>query len=40
LVDAIEAHRSPGSEASRVIERFHRLKTEEQQDIIDFLRSL
>jgi CxxC motif-containing protein (DUF1111 family) len=40
LVEAIEAHRSPGSEANRVIERFNRLKTEEQQDIINFLRSL
>jgi len=40
LVEAIEAHRSPGSEANRVIERFHRLKTQEQQDIINFLRSL
>ena len=40
LVGAIEAHRSPGSEANRVIERFNRLKTEEQQDIINFLRSL
>jgi CxxC motif-containing protein (DUF1111 family) len=40
LVEAIEAHRSPGSEASRVIERFNRLQPQEQQDIIDFLRSL
>ena len=40
LVKAIEAHRSPGSEANRVIERFNRLNTEEQQDIINFLRSL
>jgi CxxC motif-containing protein (DUF1111 family) len=40
LVEAIEAHRSPGSEANRVIERFNLLKTEEQQDIINFLRSL
>jgi CxxC motif-containing protein (DUF1111 family) len=40
LVEAIEAHRSPGSEANRVIERFHRLKAQEQQDIINFLRSL
>jgi CxxC motif-containing protein (DUF1111 family) len=40
LVEAIEAHRSPGSEANRVIERFRRLKAEEQQDIINFLRSL
>jgi CxxC motif-containing protein (DUF1111 family) len=40
LVEAIEAHRSHGSEANRVIERFNRLKTQEQQDIINFLRSL
>jgi CxxC motif-containing protein (DUF1111 family) len=40
LVDAIKAHRSPRSEANRVIERFERLSTSEQQDIINFLRSL
>ena len=40
LVDAIRAHRSPGSEANRVIEHFTRLSTQEQQEIIDFLRSL
>jgi len=40
LVEAIEAHRSPGSEANRVIDRFNRLETQEQQDIINFLRSL
>ena len=40
LVEAIEEHQSPGSEANRVIERFHRLPTQEQQDVINFLRSL
>jgi CxxC motif-containing protein (DUF1111 family) len=40
LLEAINAHRSPGSEATRVIEQFHRLKVEEQQDILNFLRSL
>jgi CxxC motif-containing protein (DUF1111 family) len=40
LVEAIEGHRSPGSEADRVIERFNKLKTREEQDIINFLRSL
>ena len=40
LVEAIEAHRSRDSEASKVIGSFHKLNTEEQQDIIDFLRSL
>jgi CxxC motif-containing protein (DUF1111 family) len=40
LVEAIEAHRSRGSEANKVIGGFHRLKAREQQDIINFLRSL
>ena len=40
LVDAIEAHRSYGSEANEVIRRFNRLGIKQQQDIIDFLRSL
>jgi len=40
LVEAIEAHRNPGSEANRVIEHFNRLKTQDKQDIINFLRSL
>jgi CxxC motif-containing protein (DUF1111 family) len=40
LVDAIRAHRSPGSEANKVIDQFDKLSTEEQQGIIDFLRSL
>jgi len=40
LVEAVEAHRSRGSEANRVIERFNKLGAEEQQDIINFLRSL
>jgi CxxC motif-containing protein (DUF1111 family) len=40
LVDAIGAHRSRGSEANKVIERFNKLSTQEQQELIDFLRSL
>ena len=40
LVNAIRAHKSHGSEANKVIDSFNRLKVEEQQDIIDFLRSL
>jgi len=40
LVDAIRDHRSKGSEANKVIEHFNKLKTQEQQEIIDFLRSL
>jgi len=40
LVEAIEAHKSPGSEATMVIDLFRRLTAPEQQDIINFLRSL
>jgi len=40
LVDAIRAHKSHASEANKVIERFNKLSTQEQQDIIDFLRTL
>ena len=40
LVEAIEAHRSRGSEANQVIERFNKLNAQEQQDIINFLRAL
>ena len=40
LVEAIRSHRSRGSEANRVIGHFNKLSTEEQQGIIDFLRSL
>ena len=40
LVEAIEDHQSPGSEGNRVIERFRRLPTQQQQDVINFLRSL
>src|SRR3984885_8619091 len=40
LVEAIGAHRSPGSEANMVIDRFRKLTVPEQQDIINFLRSL
>ena len=40
LVEAIRAHKSRGSEANRVIDHFNKLSTEEQQGIIDFLRSL
>jgi CxxC motif-containing protein (DUF1111 family) len=40
LVEAIEEHQSPGGEANRVIERFRGLSTQDQQDIINFLRSL
>jgi CxxC motif-containing protein (DUF1111 family) len=40
LVDAIRAHQSHGSEANKVIEHFNKLRVQEQQEIIDFLRSL
>ena len=40
LVDAIRAHQSRGSEANKVIEHFNELNVQEQQEIIDFLRSL
>ena len=40
LVDAIRAHRSKGSEADHVIHQFDRLSKQQQQQIIDFLRSL
>jgi CxxC motif-containing protein (DUF1111 family) len=40
LVEAIEGHRSPGSEANKVTENFNQLSAQEQQDIINFLRSL
>jgi CxxC motif-containing protein (DUF1111 family) len=40
LLDAIREHRSPGSEADKVIEHFNRVTTQEQQEILDFLRSL
>jgi CxxC motif-containing protein (DUF1111 family) len=40
LLEAVEAHRSRRSEANQVIDRFNRLSTQEQQDVINFLRSL
>jgi len=40
LVEAIRDHQSLGSEANKVIEHFNRLTTQEQQEVIDFLRSL
>jgi CxxC motif-containing protein (DUF1111 family) len=40
LVEAIRAHKSSGSEANKVIEQFNKLSVQEQQEIIDFLRSL
>ena len=40
LVQAIREHRSEGSEANQVIYKFEALPTSQQQDLINFLRSL
>src|SRR6516165_2849798 len=40
LIKAIEAHRSRDSEANKVIDQFDRLRREQQQDIVNFLRGL
>src|ERR1700683_3800181 len=40
LVQAIEAHASPGSEANRVIFLYNNLREDQKQDLLDFLRSL
>jgi CxxC motif-containing protein (DUF1111 family) len=40
LLVAIEAHRSPGSEANTVVEHFNGLGDAQQQAVLDFLRSL
>jgi CxxC motif-containing protein (DUF1111 family) len=40
LVEAIRAHKSKGSEANKVINQFDKLTTQDQQQIIDFLRAL
>jgi CxxC motif-containing protein (DUF1111 family) len=40
LVEAIAAHKSPGSEATKVIDRFNSLPAQDRQDVINFLRSL
>jgi len=40
LLNAIEEHRSPGSEANAVVERFNHLSSEHKQALLDFLRSL
>ena len=40
LVEAIKDHKSKGSEANRVIDHFHKLSTQDQQDILNFLRAL
>ena len=40
LVQAIREHRSPGSEANGVVRQFFRLRSKDQQDLLNFLRSL
>ena len=40
LLQAIEAHASPGSEANAVVERFNGLTDQQKQDLLNFLRSL
>ena len=40
LIEAIDDHRGPGSEATRVVENFHKLHVKDQQDVLNFLRSL
>jgi len=40
LIEAIKAHRGRGSEANKIIERFNKLSIRQQQDLINFLRSL
>jgi CxxC motif-containing protein (DUF1111 family) len=40
LIKAIQAHRSVGSEASAVIDKYDTLTQKEKQDLLNFLRSL
>ena len=40
LITAIQDHASHGSEASTVDQEFFQLNTTQQQEILDFLRSL
>jgi CxxC motif-containing protein (DUF1111 family) len=40
LLTAIQAHAGPGSEANSVIRLVERLDSQQQQDLLNFLRSL
>lgn len=40
LVQAIQAHSSRGSEANGVISNYQHLRPSQQQDLLNFLRSL
>jgi CxxC motif-containing protein (DUF1111 family) len=40
LIQAIQSHSSSGSEANQVIRKFNTLKPSNEQDLLNFLRSL
>jgi len=40
LVQAISAHASSGSEANQIVRNYTTLSAQDQQDLINFLRSL
>jgi CxxC motif-containing protein (DUF1111 family) len=40
LVDVIHQHAGPGSEAEKVVDQFKALTARQQQDLLNFLRSL
>jgi CxxC motif-containing protein (DUF1111 family) len=40
LIQAIQAHSSNGSEATRVIVNYNKLRASQKQDLLNFLRSL
>jgi len=40
LIDAIRQHAGQGSEANGVIRNFQRLSPQQEQDLLNFLRSL
>jgi CxxC motif-containing protein (DUF1111 family) len=40
LINAIEAHAGPGSEANEVVRFFNSLSDQQKQDLLNFLRSL
>jgi CxxC motif-containing protein (DUF1111 family) len=40
LITAIQEHASSGSEATTVVENFNNLSVTQQQNLLDFLRSL
>jgi CxxC motif-containing protein (DUF1111 family) len=40
LIETIEDHKSPGSEANKVVDQFRHLHPQDQQDVLNFLRAL